>query len=116
MWVAPAVCVWGVRGGDGAAAERGERGGSATVPRQQYRQFQKHQRDFPGVKDMHAYEQMAIAFVTGDRPGIEECWRSDGDTQFFDPVSGEFAVCSADGVIRTYITTTRAYYERGCDE
>ncbi len=84
--------------------------------RQLARHFQKHGRTFPGAKDMLAYEALAVAFVTSHRPGVEECLRTNGDTVYFDPTTGELAVCREDGVIRTYFTATSAYFERTCEE
>lgn len=84
--------------------------------RQLARHFQKHGRKFPGATDMLAYESLALAFVSSDRPGIEECLRSNGDTVYFDPATGELAVCREDGLIRTYFTATREYFERTCEE
>jgi len=80
------------------------------------RHYQKHGRDFPGARDRFMYERPAVEFVTSDRPGIEECVRSDGDTVFFDPLTGELAVCAESGLIRTYFRTDREYYARTCEE
>lgn len=80
------------------------------------RHFQKHRREFRGATDMVAYERLAVAFVTSDRSGIEECQRSNNDSLYFDPMTGEFAVCTENGLIRTYFMADRAHFERACDE
>jgi hypothetical protein len=35
---------------------------------------------------------------------------------FFDVVTGEFAICTENGMIRTYFKADRTYFERICDE
>lgn len=62
----------------------------------------KHQSDFPGLTPAQ-YEALADAFL--QRPSsssFKECNRKRGDFLRYDMVTGEFAVLSNNGVIRTY--------------
>ena len=64
--------------------------------------YAKHRADFPAITEVQ-YEQAAERFLLAPlHSDLLECKRQRGDIVRYDKVTGEFAVLSATGMIRTY--------------
>lgn len=77
--------------------------------------FAKHGAEL-GITTKHEYLARARALVRGG-PGVDTLRQRDGDTCYFRDATGEFAVLSASGVLRTYFRPNdgRRYFERQRD-
>ncbi|HWA91008.1 MAG TPA: hypothetical protein VG889_13295 [Rhizomicrobium sp.] len=80
--------VWS-HGADGASANAEEH-------------WRKHGDDFPELRSAAEYERAALQFVHHPPPGTLVKHRDNGDTLFFEPDTGNFAVEDAAGEPRTF--------------
>lgn len=66
--------------------------------------FKKHGDDFR-ASNPNVYEQMADAFLGGDKQeGVHECVRPCGARLRYDPSNEAYGVLDAQSIIRTYFT------------
>lgn len=72
-----------------------------TTPQNAIEHFQKHGEEFT-AKTVDAYIGAAHDFVTRPPQGTLTTKQQDGDTVYFHPSTGRFAVVRQDGKIRTY--------------
>lgn len=65
--------------------------------------FKKHGPDF-GVKTAKEYENLAVDFMTKQKPAgvLEKVRPSDGSTVRYNPATEEFGILGDNGVLRTY--------------
>jgi pyocin large subunit-like protein len=89
----PTQAVWS-HGADGASANAQEH-------------WQKHGGDFPELHGAEEYDRAALDFVHHPPPGTQVKHRGNGDTLFFDPSTGDFAVEDEDGEPRTFFRPRR---------
>ena len=77
--------------------------------------FLDHWHEFtPELPSADAYEAAAIQFLTKARTAtIFECLRRNGDVIRFDQTTDEFAICSRDGILKTYYKPTPQWHRRG---
>ena len=75
--------------------------------------FAKHGAEFPGL-DAPGYLARARELLSTDSPSVLEKVRDNGDVLRFDTATGDFAVGTADGAIRTLFKPDagRAYFDR----
>ncbi len=76
--------------------------------------WEKHGAQFPQFGSEQAYVDGAHAFLAHPPVGTLTKRRDNGDTLYFDPASGTFAVQAADGAPRTMFKPEdgMAYWER----
>lgn len=85
---ADAQAVWS-HGEDGSAANAEEH-------------WRKHGGEFPEYHSARDYEHGALDFVNHPPPGTQVKHRDNGDTLFYDPSTGDFAVEDQKGEPRTF--------------
>jgi pyocin large subunit-like protein len=76
--------------------------------------WEKHGLEFPEFSDMQAYVNGVHAFLLKPPPGTLVKHRENGDTLYFNPGSGIFAVQASNGAPRTFFRPDDgvAYWER----
>lgn len=98
----------------GAAADTPRAGtrDASFAPGELEKHFAKHGSEV-GAATKEEYLAKARAVVAGG-PGVDTLTQADGDTCFFKEATGEFAVLSPRGVLRTYFLPRdgRRYFER----
>ena len=85
-------------------------GGEANAERH----WEKHGGEFPEYGSEQAYVAGIHAFLLHPPEGTLVKHRDNGDTLYFDPASGVFAVQASDGAPRTFFKPNNgmAYWER----
>jgi pyocin large subunit-like protein len=88
--------------------------GGFTDAEEKENHFLDHWREFnPRFVSADAYEAAAVQFLTKTRTTtILECVRRNGDIIRFDQTSDEFAICSHDGILKTYYKPTPLWHQR----
>jgi filamentous hemagglutinin len=100
---------------DGASAQNGSDGPVwSGGTRNAQGHWQKHGSEFPQFNSEQDYVDGAHAFVSHPPAGTQIKHRGNGDTLYFDPGSGTFAVQAPNGAPRTMFKPGdgEAYWER----